>query len=186
MSAPQLAPAYPSADLSAPAELVATPEGPYRSAELAIWDEVAGSLTNHPHIWGSAEEGAMVLGEEVDELWDDVRANHIGHARVEAAQVGAMAVRFIADLYEPLGPGPDRCRAAMAQQRQVRAVVGPPGRLLSSSHEAFGFLRREYDALWSAIRFDDPARPAATRVAAMAVRFIAEITSAAPVVGRKP
>ena len=30
----------------------------------------------------------------------------------------------------------------------------------------------------AAIRFDEPARPIAARVAAMAVRFIAEITSA--------
>jgi len=34
----------------------------------------------------------------------------------------------------------------------------------------------EYDELWSAIRFDAPARSAACRVAAMAVRFVAEIS----------
>ena len=49
---------------------------------------------------------------------------------------------------------------------------------MASSHEAFGFLKLEFDALWSAIRFDEPARPVAARVAAMAVRFIAETASA--------
>lgn len=170
-------------DLSTPAELVSAPAGPYRCAELAIWEELTRSLTAYPRIWGSVEEGAMLLGEEVDELWEDVRANRIDHARMEATQAGAMAVRFIADLYNPIGPAGDRCRAAMAEQRAVRAAVGPR-RALSSSHEGFGFLRREYDALWSAIRFDDPARPAAARVAGMAVRFIAELTCTPTVLER--
>ena len=54
---------------------------------------------------------------------------------------------------------------------------------MSSSHEAFGFLKREYDALWAAISVGADARAAAGRVVAMAVQFIAEITPAATVVG---
>jgi hypothetical protein len=158
------------------------PEGSYRHAELAIRDELTRSLAEYPHMWRSLEEGATVLAEEIDELWEEVRNNRIGRARAEAAQVGAMAIRFIADLYEPTGSARERCRAAVAQQQAVRAAVGPKGRALSSSHEAFGFLKREYDALWSAIRLDDAARPAAARVAAMAVRFIAEITSVSTVI----
>lgn len=185
MSTPQLlAVADTETDLSTPAEISAAPQGPYLNAELAIWDELARSLTQYPRIWLSIEEAAMVLGEEVDELWDDVRANQIEHARIEAAQVGAMAIRFIADLYGPTAPARERCRAAVAEQRTARAAVGPRGRVLASSHEGFGFMRREYDALWSAVRFDDPARPAAARVAAMAVRFMAEITSVSPSVRR--
>ncbi|ORX13067.1 hypothetical protein [Mycobacterium xenopi] len=159
------------------------PEAAYRHAELAIRDELSRSSAEYPQLWRSLEEGAMILGEEIDELWAEVRHNRIGRARAEAAQVGAMAIRFIADLYEPRGSARERCRAALAEQHTVRAAVGPKGRAVSSSHEAFGFLKREYDALWSAIRFDEPARPAAARVAAMAVRFIAEITSISTPVG---
>ena len=160
------------------------PEGPYRHAELAIWDELNRSLVEYPRVWGSAEEAAMILGEEVDELWEDVRANRIGRARAEAAQVGAMAVRFIADLYQPSALARERYRAAIGEQGAMRPEVGPGGRALTSSHEGFGFLKREYDALWSSICMGREARTAASRVAAMAVRFIAEITSEAGALGR--
>ena len=57
------------------------PEARYHQAELAIWEELARSLAEYPQIWRSLEEGAMVLGEEVDELWDEIRGNHVGRAR---------------------------------------------------------------------------------------------------------
>lgn len=155
------------------------PEHRHHQAELAVWEELIASTVLYPRVWCSAEEGAMVLAEEIDELWDEIRANRIGRARAEAAQVGAMALRFIADLYELDGPGGarQRCRAAADEQHAAMAGAGPRGRQFASGHEAFGFLRREFDALWSAIRFDELARPAAARVAALAVRFIAEITT---------
>ena len=150
----------------------------YRRAELAIRDELARSLTEYPQLWRSPEEGAMVLAEEVDELWDEVRRNQIGRARAEAAQVGAMALRFIADVCEFSGSARQRCRVAAAEQRAARGGVGPRW-VLASSHEGFGFLKREYDCLWAAIASGGDVRAAATRTAAMAVRFIAEITTAA-------
>lgn len=48
--------------------------------------------------FNSSHEGYAVLAEELDELWDDVKANNLEHAIEEAVQVGAMAVRFIADM----------------------------------------------------------------------------------------
>lgn len=47
----------------------------------------------------SAHEGFAVLMEEVDELWDEVKANSHNHAamRAEAVQVAAMAFRFLKD-----------------------------------------------------------------------------------------
>jgi len=43
----------------------------------------------------SSHEGYAVLKEEVDELWDAVKSNNVTHAKVEAIQVAAMAIRFI-------------------------------------------------------------------------------------------
>lgn len=154
------------------------PDARHGHAENAIWDEYARSLVAFPRTWLSLEEGAMVLAEEIDEVWDEVRANHIGLAQKEAAQVGAMALRLIADLYEHSPDPLHRGRIAADEVHLVGPLVGPRGRALASSHEGIGFLKREFDALWSAVRFDDPARELAARVGAASVRFIAETTSA--------
>lgn len=43
----------------------------------------------------SPHECYGVLLEEVDELWDSIKANNSEHARKEAVQVGAMALRYL-------------------------------------------------------------------------------------------
>lgn len=52
--------------------------------------------------FNSAHEGFAVLLEEVDELWDEVRAKQgdrdISAMRKEACQVAAMAMRFMMDV----------------------------------------------------------------------------------------
>jgi hypothetical protein len=56
--------------------------------------------------FNSAHEGWAVIQEELDELWDEVRANKGGTAtthnreemRKEAIQVAAMAARFVHDI----------------------------------------------------------------------------------------
>lgn len=48
--------------------------------------------------FGSGHEGYAVMLEELDELWDQVKANDLEAARAEATQVAAMAVRFMIDL----------------------------------------------------------------------------------------
>ena len=45
----------------------------------------------------NTHEGYAVLKEEVDELWDEVKANNTKGACDEAVQVGAMALRFLFD-----------------------------------------------------------------------------------------
>lgn len=47
--------------------------------------------------------GYAVIKEELDELWEAVKSKdpmHMEHARKEAIQIGAMAMRFAIDLYE--------------------------------------------------------------------------------------
>ena len=47
----------------------------------------------------SSHHGYAVLKEEVDELWDDIKANKpYWSQRAEAIQIAAMAVRFILDI----------------------------------------------------------------------------------------
>jgi hypothetical protein len=58
--------------------------------------EVERAARKHP-AFNSHHEGYAVLLEEVDELWDDVKADDHDHAIEEAIQVAAMAVRFITD-----------------------------------------------------------------------------------------
>src|ERR1700722_16899223 len=46
----------------------------------------------------SSHEGWAVLLEEVEELWDEIRANDPVKARKEAIQVAAMALRYLMDI----------------------------------------------------------------------------------------
>lgn len=46
----------------------------------------------------SRHEAFAVLQEEVDELWDDIKANAHLQGRDEAIQVAAMAIRFLVEV----------------------------------------------------------------------------------------
>jgi hypothetical protein len=48
--------------------------------------------------FSSGHEGFAVIKEELDELWDNVKANHSDDMLEECIQVAAMAVRFAKDL----------------------------------------------------------------------------------------
>lgn len=68
--------------------------------ELAVRD-VLDELVRATSIHGSfnsAHEGYAVLLEEVDELWHEVKHGTKPRMREEAIQVGAMALRFLADI----------------------------------------------------------------------------------------
>jgi hypothetical protein len=58
--------------------------------------ELARAAAKHPQ-FNSRHEGYAVLLEEVDELWDDVKADRQAPAMDEAVQVAAMAIRFLTD-----------------------------------------------------------------------------------------
>lgn len=47
----------------------------------------------------SPHHGWAVLREEVDEMWDAVKANDVIAARREALQVAAMALAFLREVY---------------------------------------------------------------------------------------
>lgn len=51
----------------------------------------------------SAHEGYAVILEELDEMWDEVKANSTKRAREEVVQVAAMATRFLIDVQPKAG-----------------------------------------------------------------------------------
>lgn len=45
-----------------------------------------------------AHEGYAIILEELDEMWDAIKANDIPHARKECLQVAAMALAFLLEV----------------------------------------------------------------------------------------
>jgi hypothetical protein len=80
---------------------------PTRIVLADIGDELAEATLAFPP-FNSAHEGFAVIAEELDELWESVRANKSGtrsvppllrgEMRKEAIQVAAMAARFVHDI----------------------------------------------------------------------------------------
>lgn len=82
----------------------------YLSSVLAaVEDEVREAQSKFPK-FNSAHEGKAVIEEELDEMWDAIKANDLTHARAEAVQVAAMAVRFLLDVNRP-DPAPHTSRS---------------------------------------------------------------------------
>lgn len=59
--------------------------------------ELYRAVTKFPPM-NTAHEGWAILREEVDEMWDEIKANRLPEAIKEAEQVAAMALRFIHDM----------------------------------------------------------------------------------------
>jgi hypothetical protein len=64
-----------------------------------VGDELSRALDKFA-VFNSPHEGKAVIEEELDELWEHVKANtgRGGEARTEAIQVAAMALRYVIDL----------------------------------------------------------------------------------------
>jgi len=70
----------------------------YERVFTTINDELRRAESIHAPI-KTPHEGYAVIQEEVDELWDCIKANNSKQASVEARQIAAMAARFLLDLY---------------------------------------------------------------------------------------
>jgi len=77
-----------------------------RAESLRAWNKFAPF--NSPH------EGYAVIKEELDELWDEVKANRgrFPEGAREAMQTAAMAVRYMVDV------APEAVRHALIQARR--------------------------------------------------------------------
>jgi hypothetical protein len=62
-------------------------------------EEYLNARLKHAAMNSSHEAYAVIL-EEVDEMWDAIKANDIGHARIEAIQIGAMILAFLMEIEE--------------------------------------------------------------------------------------
>lgn len=65
--------------------------------ELVI-QELHKAMTKHPNPMRSTHEGWAVIREELDEMWDEVRADRPDLALKEAKQVAAMGLRYLIDM----------------------------------------------------------------------------------------
>jgi len=72
-----------------------------------IFDEYQRAVDRNPP-FNSSHEGYAVIKEEMDELWDEVKKSRSMRSKqtmmAEAIQIGAMALRFIADICMDEGP----------------------------------------------------------------------------------
>jgi hypothetical protein len=59
--------------------------------------EYQAAIAKFPVPFRSSHEGYAVILEEMDELWEDIKAGRYQQAQLEAKQVAAMAVRFMMD-----------------------------------------------------------------------------------------
>lgn len=62
-----------------------------------VVSEVQRARSLHPK-FNSAHEAYAVILEELDEVWDEIKANNTSKAKVEMVQVAAMAFRFLLDI----------------------------------------------------------------------------------------
>jgi hypothetical protein len=68
-----------------------------KSVVNAVVNELTKAYYKFPLTQHSLHEGYGVLLEEVDEAWDEIKANNHGDAKKELIQVAAMAIRAIVD-----------------------------------------------------------------------------------------
>ncbi len=69
---------------------------PVEAVEL-ILNEYYRAANQHPS-FTTAHHGKAVIEEELDELWDHIKADNLEDSLREAIQVGAMALRYLVDL----------------------------------------------------------------------------------------
>lgn len=60
--------------------------------------ELALAKEKWPAGFHSGHEGYAVIKEELEELWDAVKADDSAQARREVVQIAAMALRYLTDL----------------------------------------------------------------------------------------
>ena len=66
----------------------------------AIAEEYRRTKEVYPNPMHSTHQAYAVLLEEVDEMWDAIKANDVSQAKKEAVQVAAVALAFLLEIVE--------------------------------------------------------------------------------------
>lgn len=74
------------------------PDGPAGEAAEAAYRELQRAKEKFPDSFKNGHEAYGVLMEEIDEWWDEIKADNYEAAAKEAVQVAAMALRIVAEL----------------------------------------------------------------------------------------
>ena len=72
------------------------PDGKYGEASEAVYKEIIQAKQKFPP-FNSMHEGYAVILEELDEAWDQIKADNTEKACAEMRQVAAMATAFLAE-----------------------------------------------------------------------------------------
>ena len=82
------------------AKQIDTPQASVRKVLFMLQEELECAMKKHPVGFHTPHEGYAVILEELDELWDLVKADKArgSDAEREAIQIAAMAVRYVLDI----------------------------------------------------------------------------------------
>lgn len=129
-------------------EQTPTPANAARAAALAEIDAEAVTAMSAFPPFNSSHEGYAVILEELDELWDEVKANDIERSIEEAVQVGAMALRYIVDMRARYGfeapPQPGHEPVEQATWTAADPEVEPTSVLLCGATGYWGVRNTEF------------------------------------------
>jgi hypothetical protein len=81
-------------------QVIATEQAAQALGDVA---EELSQATGKFDSFASPHEGYAVILEELDELWDEVKANNVEASIDEAIQVAAMATRYVMDMRDHSG-----------------------------------------------------------------------------------
>lgn len=73
---------------------------PYLRVAQEVVREIERARAKHPNTMRSGHEGYAILLEEVQEAWDEIKADRLRLAKREMVQVAAMAISFIVEVPE--------------------------------------------------------------------------------------
>lgn len=80
-------------------DYIILPRNRYSETLEDVYIEILKARVKHgKRDYSSQHEGYAILKEEVDEAWDDIKANRDLPAKKEMLQVAAVATRFVAEL----------------------------------------------------------------------------------------